>query len=179
MQQPKEFISPQELVRESFALARRIYDSGWRPDLLLAVWRGGTPVGIAVHEFFVYKGVPTAHAVVKVESYRGIDRRVEPEVDRIETVLERIEPGMKVLVVDDIFDSGCTLRMLSNQLAGRSAQVKTATLYYKPNRNTTDMRPDFFMRETDGWVVFPHELDGLTPEEIRVKDEYIHNLLEL
>lgn len=177
MEQPKDFISPRELVRESFALGRKIYDSGYRPDLLLAIWRGGTPVGIAVHEFLLYKGVETAHAVVKVESYRAIDVRGEPEVDRAETVLDKIEPHTKILVVDDIFDSGSTMAKLHDLLARKAAEIRTATLYYKPSRNTTDIVPDFFMKETENWIVFPHELADLSLEEIREKDEFIHGLL--
>ena len=173
----KEFISPLDLVRESFALGRKVYDSGYRPDLLLAVWRGGTPVGIAVHEFLLYKGVEIAHTVVKVESYRGMDIRDEPQVDRIEAVLDKIEPHTEVLVVDDIFDSGSTLAKLHGLLTRKADEIRTATLYYKPGRNTTDMEPDFFMKETEDWIVFPHELAGLSMDEIREKDDYVHRLL--
>jgi len=177
MAEPKEFISPRELLRESFALAGKVYDSGYRPDLLLAVWRGGTPIGIAVHEFLLYKGLNTAHAVVKVESYRGIGVRGEPEVDRVETILDKVAPHTKVLIVDDIFDSGNTLAKLHGLLAEKGDEVRTATLYYKPSRNVTGLVPDFFVRETEAWVVFPHELAGLSMEEIREKDDYIHDLL--
>ena len=173
----KEFISPQELVRESFLLARKVYDSGYVPGLLLAVWRGGTPVGIAVHEFLVYKGLTTAHAVVKVESYQGIDTRGEPEVARMATVMAEVHKDTTVLVVDDIFDSGSTVKKLRDMLMQKAAEVRTATLCYKPSRNATDIVPDYFIRETDSWVVFPHELAGLSLDEIREKDEFIHGLL--
>jgi hypoxanthine phosphoribosyltransferase len=55
----KEFIRADDLVRESFDLAKRIYDSGFIPDVLLVLWRGGTPVGIVIHEFLLYKGIET------------------------------------------------------------------------------------------------------------------------
>jgi hypothetical protein len=45
-------------------------------------------------------------------------------------------------------------------------QVRIATVYYKPARNKSALRPDYFIRETDQWLVFPHELQGLTREEI-------------
>ncbi|MBT6583947.1 MAG: hypoxanthine phosphoribosyltransferase, partial [Gammaproteobacteria bacterium] len=44
--------------------------------------------------------------------------------------------------------------------------IKIATPWYKPDRNTTDIVPDFFVHETDQWLVFPHELSGLSDEEI-------------
>jgi len=61
----KEYIGADELVRDSFELAARIYASGYRPDVILVLWRGGTPVGIVVHEFLLYKGVETYHTAVK------------------------------------------------------------------------------------------------------------------
>jgi len=52
----------------------------------------------------------------------------------------------------------------------RAAEVRLATLYWKPNANVTDLRPHYHVRETDAWIVFPHELEGLTAGEIRQKD---------
>jgi hypothetical protein len=49
--------------------------------------------------------------------------------------------------------------------------------YYKPSRNTTTFAPDYYVRETDHWLVFPHELMDLTPDEIRTKDPFLHDLL--
>ena len=72
----KEFISPTDLIRDSFALAKQIYDSGYRPDVLLVLWRGGTPVGVVVHEYLLFKNIRTYHTAVKATSYSGIDRRV-------------------------------------------------------------------------------------------------------
>ena len=45
--------------------------------------------------------------------------------------------------------------------------IRIATVYYKPRRNVTDLKPDFFVHETDQWLIFPHEIDGLTVDEIR------------
>ncbi len=94
-------------------------------------------------------------------------------------VLDRIGPGTKVLVVDDIFDSGATIRAVRERLGRTRAEIRVATLYFKPRRNTAGSGPDFFLREVDSWLVFPHELMGLTPEEIRRKDPEIHALLGL
>jgi hypoxanthine phosphoribosyltransferase len=173
----KEFIDPRQLVRDSFALARMIYDSGFRPDVLLVLWRGGTPVGIVVHEFFQYKGVQTYHAAVKAESYIGIDKRIEPRIEQLEGVIDRLNRESKVLVIDDIFDSGCTLKKVCELLASRTRLVKTATLYYKIRPRDNGFVPDYHLRKTANWVVFPHEIVDLTLDEIRAKDVCIHELL--
>ena len=166
----KEFIRADDLVRDAFRLARLIFDSGYRPEVIVVVWRGGTPVGVAVHEFLLYKGIRAHHAVVKAESYLGVGKRKTPRIEGLEGILENIAPGSEVLVVDDIFDTGLTIARLRDMLKGRTRNVKIATLYCKPANNRTGLVPDFFLRKTDRWVVFPHELMDLTPDEIRRKD---------
>jgi len=82
-----------------------------------------------------------------------------------------------VLVIDDIFDTGRTVRHIRDRLRPKTAEVRVATLYYRPGNNKTDMVPDFYLRETDRWIVFPHELLDLTPDEIRMKDPVIAKMI--
>jgi hypoxanthine phosphoribosyltransferase len=173
----KEYVSANELVRDSFLLARRVYDSGFRPDVILVLWRGGTPVGIVVHEFLLYLGIETYHTVVKAESYTGIGQRREPRVENLDRVLDRLSEASRVLVVDDIFDSGRTLEHVCGALRERTTHIRIATLYLHRGHNETTRQPDYFQRETDRWIVFPHELGGLTPDEIRRKDPFLADLL--
>jgi hypothetical protein len=173
----KLFVTANNLVRDSFCLARGIHDSGYRPDVLLVIWRGGTPVGMVIHEFFRYKGTETYHAVLKSESYVAIGRRTEPEIENMDAVMETVPPGSQVLLVDDIFDSGCTICAIRKMLEPRTPNIRVATLYYKPRNNRTELVPDYFLRETDQWVVFPHELMGLSPEEIGRKGDGLLELL--
>jgi len=163
------------MLRDSFDLAKRIYDSGYRPDLMLALWRGGAPVGMAVHEFFRYKGLEMRHAVLKAESYTGIEERTDPQVEGIDDFLYMLKKDMKVLVVDDISDTGATLKKICELIVSRTRNVKIATLYMKENGA---LEPDYFLKKVSGWVVFPHEIAGLSPDEIRKKDEFIYRLLE-
>ena len=173
----KEFIGPRRLIHDSFRLARKVYDSGFHPEVLIAIWRGGTPVGIVVHEFLTYKGMRPFHTAVKVESYVGIGRKVAPRIVHLEPVLKAIRPGAPVLIVDDIIDSGETVRALKRRIAARTANVKVAALYCKAGRTSTDDAPDFVVRRTKKWIVFPHELLHLSKDEIKTKSRYIHRLL--
>ena len=173
----KEFVQANDLVRDAFRLAKRIYDSNFRPDVLVVLWRGGTPVGMVVHEFLLFKGIQTYHTAVKAESYVGIGQRIEPRVENLEPVLAVLKPDSRVLVIDDIFDSGCTLKRVCDLLRARTSQIRTATLYYKDGNRQVDLEPDFYLRKTDRWIVFPHELMDLTPQEIRQKDAAVAQLL--
>jgi len=174
----KAFIRADDLVRDSFSLAKQIFDSGYVPDVLLVLWRGGTPVGIVIHEFLLYKGINTYHTVLKAASYVGIGERAEPSIEYVDTLLERVTPESRVLVVDDIFDSGSTMKMVTELLTPSVAEIKIATLYYKPDANTTEITPDYYGRQTDRWIVFPHELMDLSPEEIRAKDNVVADLIK-
>jgi hypoxanthine phosphoribosyltransferase len=174
----KEFLQPNDMMRDAFRLARKIYDSGFKPELLLALWRGGTPIGVAVHEFLEAKGVHTNHTVAKVASYQGIGEQGEPVIEELGHVLSAISVGTRVLVVDDIFDSGRTMRSVCGVLREAGADVRVATLYYKPAANQTDLAPDFYYRKTDRWVVFPHELVGLSDAELKAQDSVVYDLLK-
>ena len=53
----KQFITAQELLEDSFRLAAQVYESGFRPQFIVGIWRGGAPIGIAVQEYFDFKEV--------------------------------------------------------------------------------------------------------------------------
>jgi hypoxanthine phosphoribosyltransferase len=175
----KVYVSANAYQRDSFRLARAILDSGWQPDDMIALWRGGAPVGVSIHEFLYYHGLRPRHRVLKCQSYTGIQSRGHcVTFEDAEPVFQSVTPGSRVLVVDDVFDSGCTARAVLDRLAPFGADVRIATVYWKPNANQTDLKPDYFVRETDQWIVFPHELAGLTPDEIKTKDPDIYALLK-
>ena len=175
----KIYISGDGYLRDAFRLARQVMDSGWRPDDLIALWRGGAPVGVAIHEFLDYHGIHVAHHVLKCKSYTGIQTHTqEVTFENAEGILGQLNPGGRVLVVDDVFDSGNTMRAVTGKLAELGVEARIATVYWKPGANQTPLRPDYYVNLTDEWLVFPHEMDGLTPEEIRIKDPVLYGLLD-
>jgi hypoxanthine phosphoribosyltransferase len=127
-------------------------------------------------EVFAFLGRPVAHAVVKCSSYAGIGERTNTVVfQNADALLDAIRPGCKVLVVDDVFDSGKTAEAVKKRL--NKADVRMATVYWKPTERKVDFLPDYTLREINEWIVFPHELDGLTADELRTKDPEIADLL--
>ena len=71
----KHYLDAQGLLEDAFRLAADIYSSGFRPTFIIAVWRGGAPIGLAVQEFFSYLDVPTDHIAIRTSSYAQIDQR--------------------------------------------------------------------------------------------------------
>nr|WP_250890272.1 phosphoribosyltransferase family protein [Sphingobium nicotianae] len=162
-----------ELLTDSFRLANQILDGGFRPTHIVGIWRGGAPVGIAVQELLEFHGVVADHIAIRTSSYSGIDRQ-EPEVRvyALGYLVDTLAPDDRLLVIDDVFESGRSIAAFLDALRARCRHnmpdtVRIATVYYKPARTKVDLVPDYYVHETDEWLVFPHEVDGLTQAEIR------------
>ena len=168
----KLFISADALLRDSMELARRVIVSGMRPTFLVGMWRGGAPIGITVQEVLEYNSIHTDHIAIRTSFYAGID--VEHKTVRVHAtdyLVSRLEADDQLLIVDDVFDSGRSLEAVIEELRRRCRRntpeiIRIATVYYKPNRRRTALVPDYYVHETDHWLVFPHEIQGLTREEI-------------
>lgn len=169
----KYFISANELLEASFRLAESIYNSGFRPEFIVGVWRGGAPVGIAVQEYFDLVGAPADHIAIRTSSYYGINlQHKEVKVFGLNYVIDNIHREQQLLIVDDVFDSGQSISAIIDAIRAKAgdqtpSHIRTACPWYKPTRNVTAIEPDYYVHTTDQWLVFPHELVGLTNDEIR------------
>ena len=169
----KHFFTAESMLRDSFVLARQIFDSGFRPDFIVGVWRGGAPVGIAVQEFLEFKGLSSDHIAIRTSSYTGINQQdKQVRVHGLQYVIDNADSEHRLLIVDDVFDSGRSIRAILEELSIKCRRnlpetIRIACPWYKPTKNITSLTPDYYVHETDQWLVFPHELNGLTTEEIQ------------
>lgn len=172
------FLDPVEYLRDQWRTARKILDSGWRPDVLIALWRGGAAPGAAIHEFLKVHGVKLRHYPLKCGCYSANGVIADEVVfDCASEVFASIAPGERVLAVDDVFDTGKTAAAVLSRLREVGADARLACVYWKPGKNTTSFAPDYFARELgDEWVNFPHELEGLSSDEIAEKDATLPEL---
>jgi len=169
----KHFINAHTLLIDSFRLARKILESGFRPNFIVGIWRGGTPIGIAVQEFLDFFGISTDHIAIRTSAYEGIDRPGKQIlVHGLNYLIKNVEAEDALLIVDDVYDTGLSIQAVIDKIRDESRRntptdIRIATVFFKPSRNKTARSPDFYIHETDKWLVFPHELNGLTPDEIR------------
>ncbi len=181
----KTYITARELLESSFKLAHDVYSDGFRPQFIVGIWRGGTPIGIAVQEYFEYKGVNTDHISVRTSSYYGINKQSKKiRVHGLHYLIENANSEDGLLIVDDVFDSGRSVNALIKEIKKQSrlntpSDIRVACTYYKPSMRAVDITPDYYTHKSDEWLVFPHELDGLTKEEILNKKEDLKNILNL
>ena len=174
--QNKKFVAANDLLVDSFRLAANVHASGFRPDFLVGLWRGGSAVGIAVQEGLDYLGVPTDHIALRT-SYAGltsypamIESAKRIRVHGLRYLLDRITAGHSMLIVDDVYSSGSSVNAVIKKLGRKGRRnlpgdIRIATVWYRPTERTI-RAPDYYVHETDQWLVLPYELSGLSVEEI-------------
>src|SRR5438270_4174941 len=145
-------MSWQDLGAGSRELAELVYRDGYRPDMILAIARGGLLVGGAVGYAL---GVKNTFSM-NVEFYTGIDERLEmpmllPPVPDLVDFHEQ-----RVLIADDVADTGATLALVKDFCEGKVGEVRCAVLYEKP-RSTVNC--EYVWRRTDRWIDFPWSAD--------------------
>ncbi len=168
----KDYVKAQALLDDSFRLGSMVLHDNFRPDCVLGILRGGAPVAIAVHELLNFHGIPSEYLGVGASSYQTIDQqRDHIQIDRLDYVIARLATSRSLLIVDDVFDSGRTIQELMDQISNMLSDnsrlsIRIATIYLKPLKQKVPFRPDYFLHETNNWLVFPHELQGLSNEEV-------------
>jgi hypothetical protein len=129
-------------------LAQMVADDGYEPDMILSIARGGLLIGGAMGYALSVKNTYT----MNVEFYTGVDERLE--VPRIlPPAPDFVDLGdARILIVDDVADTGHTLKSVQEFCAGKVGEVRTAVIYEKPHSVVTC---DYVWRRTDQWINFP------------------------
>ena len=159
MDDPRELMSWDDLGVGARDLAQRIYDDGYRPDMVLAIARGGMLVAAALGYALGVKNTFT----MNVEFYTGIDSRLEmpmilPPVPDLVDFHET-----RVLIADDVADTGATLALVKDFCEGKVAEVRCAVLYEKPR---SEVKCEYVWRRTDRWITFPWSAEDPVAEEL-------------
>ena len=132
-------------VRE---LAGQVVESGYEPDLVLAIARGGLGLAMGLGYALDVKNL----SAVNVEFYTGVDQRLELPVMLPPTPSAVDLSGLKVLIADDVADTGHTLESVRAFCADHVAEARIAVIYEKP---WTVVHPDYVWRRTERWIDFP------------------------
>lgn len=175
----KQFIDAEELTLDSYRLGVQIYESKFRPDFIVGLWRGGSPVGIAVQDCLEYLGVDTDHISVRT-SYQGMssyDEMVENEgsikVHGMQYLFDNLNSSDSLLIVDDVYSTGLSIKAVLDRLKEKTRKnmpedIRIAAPWCKPEKIRTGRKPGYYLHETDKWLVFPYELDGLSMDELKL-----------
>jgi hypoxanthine phosphoribosyltransferase len=139
-----------EIYEMCLDLASMIKASGFKPDLIVGIARGGWVPARLLSDFLDNPNITS----IKVEFYLDIGKtKDEP------TITQDIQvsvSGKKILLVDDVADTGKSLMLVKNHLKNMGAlETRIACLYFKP---WSIVKPDYYVRETEAWIIFPHEI---------------------
>jgi hypoxanthine phosphoribosyltransferase len=129
-------------------LAQQVVDSGYEPDLVLSIARGGLGLGMGLGYALDVKNL----SAVNVEFYTGVDQRLDVPIMLPPTPQAVDLSGLRVLIADDVADSGKTLEIVQEFCADHVAEARTAVIYEKP---WTVVNADYVWRRTDRWINFP------------------------
>jgi len=185
----KQYIEEEALLADSYRLAVKIFESGFRPEFIVGVWRGGSTVGIYVQECLQFLGVNTDHIAIRT-SYRGMDdylQRLKTEseirVHGLQYIFENVNQEDSLLIVDDVYGTGRNIEAVIQRLKAKMKRnmphdVRIAVPFCRSNQNKTGRIPDYYLHDTDKWLVLPYELTGLTAQEIRQNKPWVLPMLE-
>ena len=129
-------------------LAGRLRESSFKPDVIVGISRGGWIPARILSDLLENPNI----ANIKVEFYLDVYKTVEEPV--ITQPVSTSIKNKKILVVDDVSDTGKTLKIVYEEMMKEAREVRAATLYYKP---WSDYRPNFYVKATDAWIIFPWE----------------------
>ncbi len=180
----KLYLSAQQLLEDSFRLGADIIKDGFRPTIMIAIWRGGVPMGIAVQELFAWYGIETDHIAIRTSSYTGIDGQSHQiRIHGMNYLIKNCTREDSLLIVDDVFDTGLTIEAVIEHLREKARlnaphDIRIAVPYYKPSRNKTGRQPDYFLHETAQWLKYPHSLEGLGHDEVAANRPELYAIIK-
>ena len=151
MPDPQKYLAPSwdKIYDLLLDIALKIRSSGFKPDYIVGVSRGGWAPGRILSDL-----LDNTHTInIKIEFYLGFGKTAQNPV--VTQPLAEDIAKKYVLVVDDVSDTGRSMKVAMDHMIGRGAAgVKTATVYYKPQ---SIFKPDFFAESTSDWIIFPWE----------------------
>ena len=179
----KHFLDEKTLIEDAFRLAVQVYESGFRPTFIVGLWRGGSSVGIYVQECLQVLGITTDHISLRT-SYRGqpaYEQMIAAPGEQIRVhgtqyLLENLNASDQLLIVDDVFSSGANIQAVIDRLQQQAGRV--AVLWQRKKQRRTALKPDYCLYETEDWLVFPYEMQGLSRAEIAKHKPYLMKIME-
>jgi hypoxanthine phosphoribosyltransferase len=179
----KEFLSYNAVRNNALKLAAKIYEDGFIPDVIYVSLRGGAYLGNIISEYFkiVRRNLhPVYYAAVVARSYADVAQSEKIKVEGWTYSPDYLRTGDKVLLIDDIFDSGKTINHLAEIILEKGiprSHLKIAVhdyKYFTDKKEQLSIQPDYWCRKQDltekeepRWIHYEsHELIGLTRKEL-------------
>ena len=145
---PREILTYELFGSAVRDLAQQVVDDGFEPDIVLAIARGGLGLAMGLGYALDVKNL----SAVNVEFYTGVDERLDVPIMLPPTPAAVDLAGLRVLIADDVADTGKTLEIVREFCAAHVAEARMAVIYEKP---WTVVHPDYVWKRTEQWIDFP------------------------
>lgn len=132
-------------------------------DVMLVITRGGMVPACIISERLNLRNILVAAVMFYTQQEHTLDKPIF-----LQFPADPLLNGRRVLIVDDVWDSGRTIMAVRDRVLAAGGVPETAVLHFKPSRTTySDARPDFFVDETDAWIVYPWDVgEALLPRKV-------------
>jgi len=164
-------VDPGDYLVDCFRLARKIWEDEYRPDFLVGLWRGGAPPGIVLQEYFRWRGHDPYHTAIRTQSLEGVLYGDGFDIKGFEHVIDVVEADQRLLVVDDLFETGRTIyevvRYLRRHARRNAPEVRVAVVYYRPALRRFLVGPHYHLHAIEARPVFPDRPTRMTEAEVR------------
>lgn len=165
-----DFLNAETILLDSFRLGKKLYETGFVPTHAISLWRGGTPVGLGLGEYFRLKGHYINHTTIATASYSGINSRDEVIIKGLEHLIKVVAREDRLLIIDDIYDSGRTIEAVIKAIrqearANCPAEIVVASIHHKMLERNFEHRVVSLKDVAPGtWISYPHEISDLVME---------------
>lgn len=170
----RQVLDPDDYLADCFRLARMIWEDGYRPDFLIALWRGGTAPGIAIQEYFRWRGHDPYHTAIRTQSLEIVRQGGGFDIKGLEHVVDEICAEHQLLIVDDLYQTGRTIHEVREHLRRGARRnmpdVRVATVYHCAAGRQYDVGPHYTVHEVQERPVFPHQLTLMEPAQVKAAD---------
>lgn len=147
-------------------LYKLVREDGYSPDIIAGISRGGIVPARIISDLFLCESEKPTLAIMQIGFYSGVGKTQKEPI--IYQDLPGHIHGKKILLVDDVADSGVSLDFAMKYLnMKKPLEVRIGTLYYKP---WSIVEPQYYVEETESWIIFPHERYEFMAEQLRSKE---------
>lgn len=170
-------LTPNDVQEYAWRLGAQIMANidSFKPNYMVALWRGGAQVGVYVQEYLKRRGVEVDHVAVRTSSYTAPGEQSSTiNVHTLGYISNTVTPNDRLLIVDDIFDSGrsveAVIKKLEHEIGDTKymPQIKIATMFWKPTKNKTLLTADYCVSKDgidNAWIVLPHEISDFADDQ--------------
>ncbi|NHJ01211.1 MAG: phosphoribosyltransferase [Candidatus Heimdallarchaeota archaeon] len=146
-------------------LFQKLKENAFHPDIIAGISRGGLVPARIISDLYLTYGEKPTLSVMQIGLYAGVGKTFKEPI--IYQDLPGHIHGKKILLIDDVADSGISLDFALQYLSMKKpAAVKIGTLYYKP---WSKIKPHYYVEETEAWIIFPHERYEFMQEQMKKK----------